>query len=125
MILWLALPLMWLKTVSPAAKCPLYPDLRRKSYTTGILLEARVVQALLLGQSLTPAIALGGLIRCVLFLRFGGLNHLLVCLLRDQAHPIVDERRQYRIDGGAGRGSIYPKKPSIDTRTVLLFQCRQ
>jgi hypothetical protein len=66
---WLALD-MAISTVSG-----LYlPDrkrewsLRSKAYTTGIFLKARVIQALLLWQSLTPAIALLGLVGSVLFL---------------------------------------------------------
>ncbi len=68
-------------------------NLRSEAYTTGILLEAWVVEALLLRQGTGPAIALGGRVGSVLFLLLSGLELLLGCFYQDLSHPIVDKRR--------------------------------
>lgn len=107
MILWLALPFIWLEYGQWETFATVKPEmgnsLRCEAYTASILLEARVIQTLLLGQSLTPAIALGGLVGCVLFLHLRCFNLLIIGFFRFQAHPRVDERQGYSWQSGRRR----------------------
>ena len=68
----------------PEPGCKLF--LRCKSYTAGILLELRVVEALLHGQSSSPAIARLGVVRRILFLLFSVHFLLFRSIPHDYAH---------------------------------------
>ena len=113
---------MLLQFVSPRFYVLGKDFLRSKAYTAGILLQARVVKALLFGQSLTPAIALFGLERSVLLRLLGFLNLLFICFLHVQAHPIVDKRRFRWLLGRVlvTDSSEYVESPEEAVRFVLV-----